>query len=228
MSAPDGSVDAIVLRMIDHGETGRIVTFYTPTLGRIAAMARGARGKSRRFSGHLDLFHRGEATLKSSRRGGLATLAEFSAGQLYDSLRQDLERFATASFFVELVLMSTVDHDPAADQFALIAEALETVATSDRPLRPDVILSFQLRWFDALGELPDLSGGDLADAHLPHLDDGAIAVARALSQGVNVRDLDEARFRAVGALTRALRHRISGRPMASSTLLSQLLSDAWN
>ena len=80
--------DAVVLRLVDHGERNRIVTLFTPEHGRVAAMARSARGKSRRFGGHLDLFHRGDAMLAHSRRqGGMSTLTGFEVRATYEAIR---------------------------------------------------------------------------------------------------------------------------------------------
>ncbi|MFT5433011.1 MAG: recombinational DNA repair protein (RecF pathway) [Myxococcota bacterium] len=225
MSADE--TEAIVLRLVDHGETNRIATFYSPTLGRFAAIARGARSRSRRFGGHLDLFHRGNALLKMPKRGGMPVLTDFSATEMFSSLRGDLDRFSVASFFLELVLRSTVDRDPSTTQYEAISEALQTVADSPEPMRPDLIVGFQLRWFALLGELPPLEASELAAAHLPPLEDSTLSIARALAEGVSVTDLDEAHFRAVGVLTHALRNRINGRPLGSSRMLAEMLADHW-
>ena len=240
MTTDGAKARAIVLRLIDYGEHNRIVTLYSPTLGRFGAMARGARGKSRRFGGHLDLFHVGEAQLasprgrgarsgagRSGKTGGLSTLTEFDAVELFEPMRLDLSRYATACFFVEMVLATTVDDDPAVAQYELLERGLREIATSARDTRPDLLLSFQLRWFDALGELPDLDDEAIESAHLPHLDPAALAIARALLGGIAIPELDRQRFAEIGGLTRALRHRICSREFASSALLAGFFADAW-
>jgi DNA repair protein RecO (recombination protein O) len=48
--------EAIVLRVRDLGESDRVVQLLTPAVGRVAAIAKGARRSQRRFPGTLDLF----------------------------------------------------------------------------------------------------------------------------------------------------------------------------
>ena len=42
---------AIVLRLVDYRESDRIATLFTEALGRVGAIARGARKSQRRFGG---------------------------------------------------------------------------------------------------------------------------------------------------------------------------------
>lgn len=215
-------VDAVVLRLVDHGERARIVTLFTADDGRVAVMARGARGNTKRFGG-MDLFQRGQAGLVASRRpGGMATLKAFTATERFGGIRDDIVRFATASFFVELVLVTTAAGDAVPEQFTLLGDSLARLSDADGVT--DLLLGFQLRWFETMGELPELSEEGLAVAGLPHLEDPDLAVARALRAGVGIGDLTTERFTGVGALTRAIRNRVATRPLESIGFLHQVLA----
>jgi DNA repair protein RecO (recombination protein O) len=48
--------DALLLRRVEYGEADLIVTLFTRALGRIVAIARGARKSRRRFAGALEPF----------------------------------------------------------------------------------------------------------------------------------------------------------------------------
>jgi DNA repair protein RecO len=219
------TLDAIILRLVDHAETHRIVTLLTPEQGQLGCLARGARGRSRRFGGHLDLFHRADVILTPSRsKRGLATLKELTVTEAHEPIRSDVTRFATASFLAELALATTTDGAPAEVQFSLLAETLADLSAGADDERMDLVLSFQLRWFNALGELPALTAEALHHAHLPVPEERSLAAARALAQGVRITDLDPSTAKAIGGLTKALRNRVVGRPMNSLKLLGQLLT----
>ncbi len=216
-------MDAIILRLVDHAEKNRVVTFFTAEHGPLAAYARNARGSKRRFGGHLDLFHRGEAEF-GRRKTGLATLTSFEVREPREGLRTDVVRFAIASFFAELVLQTTAEGDANPAQFEVLIDCLDRLATGHESERRDLILAFQLRWFDAMGNLPPLTEAGLAQARLPYLEPQPMAIARGLRAGVDIPELDAARFTAVGALTRALRGRCLSRPLESTRFLHQVLS----
>lgn len=217
--------DALVLRMVDHAEKHRIVTLFTAEHGRIATLARGARGSKRRFGGHMDIFHRGEATLAVPRReGGIAPLIDFKATHQGESIRTDIPRFAAASFFVELVLSATAAGDVNPGQFELLADTLKELGSGDVGVRRDLVIAFQLRWFDTMGLLPPLDTQSLIDEGLPPLDGQPLAIARALSTGVLIPDLDPERFFLVGRLTGQLRRRILGAPLSSLRFLHEMLA----
>lgn len=46
--------EAIVLRLLDYGESDRIVTFYTAGFGKLRGIARGARRSRKRFANALE------------------------------------------------------------------------------------------------------------------------------------------------------------------------------
>ena len=50
--------EAVVLRRHDFGETDRILTLYTPTHGKLRAIAKGVRRITSRRSGHIELLTR--------------------------------------------------------------------------------------------------------------------------------------------------------------------------
>ena len=108
------------------------------------------------------------------------------------------ERWCT--FFAELALSTTADGAPAAAQFQLMCQGLSQLAETEERALTALIVTFQLRWFLSLGELPELTTAGLRHAHLPGLDETKLAVARALSEGATITDLDTTTLRQVGQL----------------------------
>ena len=217
------STDAILLRMVDYKEKHRIISIFTRDLGRISVMARSARTTNKRYNGHLDLFHQGNAIIKQPRSGGLATLTTFQLTNGFEHLRTDLMRFAIASFWAELALNTTAEGDVSPRQFEILTTMLNLLNQSNDGKRYDLILGFQLVWFQAMGVLPPLDNDSLASAGVGTLEDQHLAVARALLENVSIPDLDGPTFQAVGALTRRLRNQATTREFVTTRFLTEML-----
>ena len=65
--------EAIVLRSMRYGEADRILHLYTPTRGRLSAIAKGARRARSRFGARLEPFFHVRAMLHEG-RGDLLTV----------------------------------------------------------------------------------------------------------------------------------------------------------
>jgi DNA repair protein RecO (recombination protein O) len=94
-------VEAIVLKRSDYGEADRLLTLYTPDLGKIRAIAKGARKPSSRKSGHVELFTHSALLLAKGRNLDIVTQADTLDAFL--PLRENLERLGFAYYLAELV-----------------------------------------------------------------------------------------------------------------------------
>src|SRR4051794_41257842 len=80
--------EAIVLRSIRFGEADRVLHLYTPSRGRISAIAKGVRKTKSRFGGRLEPFFRLNLLLHEGRSDLMTvTGAETVAG--YPRVRED-------------------------------------------------------------------------------------------------------------------------------------------
>jgi len=102
VAGPASAHDAVVLGLVDYGERDRIVRLLTPDQGRIAALARGARGSRRRFRGVLDLGNRLQVLLRKG-RGELWHLQETELLTARLGIRDELLAMALAAYGCELV-----------------------------------------------------------------------------------------------------------------------------
>jgi len=217
--------DGIVLRRIEHGDRNRILTIFTKEHGKLAVYVRGARGVSKRFGGPLDLFQQGIATFGHRRKANaMPILQAFDARNTHASIRADVTKFAIASFWSELVLSTTAERDSSSMQFDQICRGLAALNDAPHGMRRDLILGFQLQWFLAMGVMPPLEDDALIKANLPSLSDRGLAIARALSSGATIAELDAHHADEVGVLTRAIRHSVVQRPLTSARFLHQVLS----
>lgn len=94
-------VEAIVLKRTDFGEADRLLTLFTPDLGKLRAIAKGARKPSSRKSGHVELFTHSTLLIAKGRNLDIVTQADTLDAFL--PLREHLERLGYAYYLAELV-----------------------------------------------------------------------------------------------------------------------------
>jgi len=93
--------EAIVLKRSDFGEADRLLTLYTPKLGKIRAIAKGVRKPTSRKSGHVELFTHSQLLIAKGRSLDIVTQAE--TVHAFRPLREDLLRTTYAYYTAELV-----------------------------------------------------------------------------------------------------------------------------
>jgi DNA repair protein RecO (recombination protein O) len=114
--------DAIVLRRQDFGEADRILTLYSPTLGKFRAIAKGVRRPKSRLGGHVELFTHVNVLVAQGRNLDIVTQAE--AMRPFHGIRDDLWKAAYASYAAELIDRFTEERLENRALFTLLVEAL--------------------------------------------------------------------------------------------------------
>ena len=112
----------LVLRETVTRDADKILTVLTPDRGRLSVIARGARRKGSRVAAACQLLAYDEMTLR--RKGECYYLAEASTIELFDGVRQDIEKLALAAYFAELTEAVCQDAMAAADMLPLLLNAL--------------------------------------------------------------------------------------------------------
>lgn len=93
--------EAIVLRRTDFGEADRLLTLYTPYLGKIRAIAKGVRKPTSRKSGHVELLT--HSRLLVARGRGLDIVTQAETIHSFRPLREDLLRTTYGYYAAELL-----------------------------------------------------------------------------------------------------------------------------
>ena len=144
--------EAVVLRRSDLGEADRIVTLYTPQIGKLRAVAKGIRRPTSRLGGHLELFTRSQVLLARGRDLDIVTQAE--TVDSFIGLRDDLWRAASACYAAELLDRLTVEHNPDPAAYQLLVATLGRIA-ADR--NPELAVCFyEVQLLGYLGYRPQL------------------------------------------------------------------------
>jgi len=145
--------EGIVLRSRELGEHDRLVSLYTRDLGRLHAVARGARRLRSRFGAALELFTWGEAVGFEREGRDLLRLDHFDIRHSFRGVREDLERLGQGARMLEAVSRLTGERDPQPSCFALLLRAVRALE-AHAPAR--VQLAFTLRLLDLAGHRPRL------------------------------------------------------------------------
>ena len=146
------ATEGIVLKQMPLGEADRVLTIYTPDLGKLRAVARSVRRSRSRMAGHLEPLTRTRVSISEGR--SLDHIGEAETLQSYRPLREDLELVSKAMYLADLVDSFTVDRSPSAALFDLLAGSLarlETARNADQVLR-----YFEVRLLHTSGFGPEL------------------------------------------------------------------------
>lgn len=135
------TTNAILLRKRKLSDTSLILSWCTESLGNVETVAKGARRPKSVFAGKLDLFFEVEIQFKRSRKSSLHTLTEAVLRNPFGGIRENYLRTQTASYFVELVEISSEPEHPAPELFHLLQRAFGFLDTHDATRR--AVLHFE-------------------------------------------------------------------------------------
>jgi len=117
------AVNAIVVRRADYRENDRMITLFSPTMGRIDALCRGCRRQKSPLMAASELFCTGEYVLYQT--GDRATVVSCQVEDTYYALRNDYERLAHGMYALELCAAAI---QPAQENERLFLLLLRTLA----------------------------------------------------------------------------------------------------
>ena len=136
---------AVILSRRDYGEADRIVTVFTPSLGKQEFLAKGIRKTTSRKAGHLELFTHSTLLVAKARTWDIVT--EAASVENFRHLRTNLDAIGYASFICELVDCFTESDDenqPLWDLFLLALRVLDIYGQQPLATEPQVLL----HWFE--------------------------------------------------------------------------------
>lgn len=140
-----------MLRTRNLGEADKVVTIYTKTHGKVAAVARGSRRVRNRLLGITQIFTHGRYLLFEGKN--LDSLSQGEIIHSFQPLRDDLEKMAQAMYVTELVDAFVEEGEPHVEIYHLLLQMLQ--AHSDA-LFALTVRAFELRFMAHLGYQPQL------------------------------------------------------------------------
>lgn len=143
---------AIVIKKTRLGEADRILTLYTPELGKIQGVAKATRRPRSKLSGHLELLTYSQLTL--ARGKNIDTIIGAQTINSFLPIKSDLDRVSCALYMLELVNQFTAEETPDPRLFELLVGTLERLAQgADAEL---LLRRFELHLLRQAGYRPEL------------------------------------------------------------------------
>jgi DNA repair protein RecO (recombination protein O) len=144
--------EAIIIKKTKLGEADRILTLYTPHLGKIQAVAKGVRRPKSKLSGHLELLTHSLVSLARGRN--LDTITGSQTINSFLPLKSNLELTSYALYATELVNQFTADHIEDYSLFELLLDTMKKLcqgANNELALR-----YFEIHLLNEVGYRPQL------------------------------------------------------------------------
>jgi len=131
---------AVILRRRDHSEADRILTVYTPRLGKVELIAKGVRKTMSHKAGHLELFSHTNLLVAQARTWHIIT--EVTTVESFLHLRGDLDRIGWAGYVCELVDAFGGAEDENQPLWEMLLFALRVLDSDEEQI------DLFLRWFE--------------------------------------------------------------------------------
>lgn len=145
---------ALVLRTVDVFETSRVVTVFSRDLGKVSALAKGARRLRSPFQSALDLLSVCDIVLLHKASDALDLLTEAVLRERFGSLLGTLPSWYAGQYISELLYDLTDFQDPHPRLYDAAVVTLRNLG--DATLRPARVLRFELALLRELGLMPAL------------------------------------------------------------------------
>lgn len=159
---PETTVQAIVLRRRDAGESDRRLTILTPEMGKIDVTAKGARKGASRLAGVSDPLSVAVLSLAVGKRNRFVTQAQPQTS--FPGLRTDFDRLSLALATVELFAALLPYEEPDPDAYELLVKALRGIEKHPKPLAATAWA--QVALLDHAGFMPDFGACVVTDGPL--------------------------------------------------------------
>ncbi len=144
---------AVILRRRDYADADRILTVYTPRLGKVELIAKGIRKTTSRKAGHLELFSHASLLVAQARTWDIVT--EATTVESFLHLRADLDRIGWAGYACELVDAFGSAEDESEQLWEMLLFALRVLDSGEAQI--DLFLRwFELHLLSLVGFQPEL------------------------------------------------------------------------
>ena len=177
--------EAIVLQSIDYKDSDKLLTLFSPTLGRITAGIRGVKKPKAKLTFSAQPFCFAEYIL--AEKGGRYTVTNAYLHESFFALRYDIVRFYAACAMAEICLAILYENETYEGLFVALIEGLKALALDDTD-SAEAVLTFTLVALRESGYPLDLSffeecGGDIGEKLWFDFADGRFTTFDRCTQG---------------------------------------------
>ncbi|MBP3423190.1 MAG: DNA repair protein RecO [Clostridia bacterium] len=177
--------EAIVLRAVDYKDNDKILTLFSPSLGRITAGAKGVKKPTAKLSFAAQPFCFAEYIL--AEKGGRYTVTGAYLHESFFSLRYDIVRFYAACALAEVCLTILYEDESHEGLFIALIEGLKALSLAEEDAA-EAVIAFMLVALRESGYPLDLSyaeecDGDIGDKIWFDFSDGKFSSFERCVQG---------------------------------------------
>ena len=124
-SSPARVAQALLLRRVEYGESDLVVTLLTDTIGRVSALARGARKSVKRFGGVIEPMHTLRIAYDDRSGAELVVLREARLERARPFLVTSLERMQAAGLALNWVRKAAPPRTPEPEVWSAMSDLLD-------------------------------------------------------------------------------------------------------
>jgi len=153
---PVQKTEAIVIRSQSLGELDKIITFFTPSFGKVRAVAKGVKRPKSRFGGSLELINFGDLVFFERPNKDLQIINSFDVSEPFNALKDDLTKTAYSFYIAELIDATESEGKANETAFQLTLKTLSVMKEiTDVEL---LVHAFELQLLTLTGFKPQLYG----------------------------------------------------------------------
>lgn len=145
------NTQGIVLRAVKYKENDLILTIFTRKLGKLSAIAKGARRTKSALLTSCQVFAYSNFTLK--KQGNMYKVVQSEIIKSFYEISYDLDRFSYATYAVQLINYNVEDEVTNNRMFILLAQTLYLYAKEDID-KVFIKDAFELKFLDYIGFRP--------------------------------------------------------------------------
>lgn len=145
------NTQGIVLKAVRYEENDVILTLFTRKLGKVAALAKGAKRNKSSLLSSSQLFSYSNYTLK--KQGGMYRVSQSDIIKSFYDISYDIEAFSYATYVTKLVEGSTLENQTNNRLFILLAQTLY-LYTQKNVDKKFITHAFELKFLDYIGFRP--------------------------------------------------------------------------
>ncbi len=125
------SSTSIIMRVSEFGESDLLITFFTPSEGKLKGIAKGARRSKARFVNCLDIFSLVTLEYSLKKKDSLHFIHSGKLLDAFPGLRKDYKTLIKASYMIELTEILFPWHLPDRNMFEILKSSFEIMDRGD-------------------------------------------------------------------------------------------------
>jgi DNA repair protein RecO (recombination protein O) len=136
--------EGLVIKKFDYGETSLIAHFYTKDFGKVNLIFKGIKETPHKFSSSLEPFSLNDMIFYKKRNSTLHLASSCDLKENFDSIRNDLNKFSSATLVIELLDKVVPLEEPNQEIFNLTLDCLRKLVDYPYPDKINTIFKIKL------------------------------------------------------------------------------------